>query len=103
MRPTYDNLVNVRALLLDNLEGAGSFETHIVIFTAAAETRLYKKLETSASGYFPRIIPIFDANRLRAAMDALEHQETNWFFEQLTSTNQFTTLPYSLPLLREDE
>jgi hypothetical protein len=99
----YDNLVNVRALLIDDLEGADSFETHMVIFTAAAETRLYKKLETSASGWFPRIIPIFDANRLRVAMDALERQQTNWFFEQLTPANQLATLPSLSPLPGEDE
>jgi hypothetical protein len=99
----YDNLVNVRALLLDDLEGTDSFETHMLIFTAAAEARLYKKLETSASGWFPRIIPIFDATRLRAAMDALEHQQTNWIFEQLTPTNQFTASPFSFPRPGEDD
>jgi hypothetical protein len=80
----YDNLVNMRALLLQDLAGADSFQTHMVVFTAAAETRLYKMLETSNSGWFPRVIPIFDTNRLRAAIDALQNHHKNWIFEQLT-------------------
>jgi len=80
----YDNLVNVRALLLQDFAGADSFQTHMVVFTAAAETRLYKTLETSSSGWFPRVIPIFDANRLRAAIAALQNHHQDWIFEQLT-------------------
>jgi hypothetical protein len=79
----YDNLVNVRALLLDNLEGAESLDVFTVVFTAAAEARLYKELETSGSG-FPRIIPVFDAQRLKDGIAALQNHEMNWIFEQLT-------------------
>ena len=78
----YDNLVNVRTLLLDQIDGVDTFETYTVVFTAAAETRLYKELETSRSP-FPRVIPIFDAQRLRAGISALDNQETGWIFEQL--------------------
>jgi hypothetical protein len=79
----YDNLVNMRALLLQGFEGADSFQTYMMVFTAAAETRLYKTLETSGSSWFPRVIPIFDANRLKAAIDALQNRQTNWIFDQL--------------------
>lgn len=79
----YDNLVNMRQLLIDDLEGADSFETHMVIFTAAAEARLYKELETSGSGPFPRVIPVFDAQRLKAGIEALQTNQLDWIFEQL--------------------
>lgn len=79
----YDNLVNMRRLLIDDLESAESFETHMVIFTAAAEARLYKELETSSSGPFPRVIPVFDAQRLKAGIEALQSNHFDWIFEQL--------------------
>lgn len=84
----YDNLVNVRSLLLQDFAGADSFQTYMVVFTAAAETRLYKMLETSGSGWFPRVIPIFDANRLRTAIEALQNHHKDWIFEQLTIRTQ---------------
>jgi hypothetical protein len=79
----YDNLVNMRRLLIDDMEGAESFETYMVVFTAAAEARLYKELETSGSGLFPRIIPVFDAQRLKAGVEALQQNQFGWIFEQL--------------------
>jgi hypothetical protein len=82
----YDNLVNVRALLLDDLEGAESFDTFMVVFTAAAEARLSKELETTGSGFFPRVIPVFDAQRLKGGIAALQNQQMAWIFEQLTGT-----------------
>jgi hypothetical protein len=82
----YDNLVNMRRLLIDDLEGAESFEIYMVVFTAAAEARLYKELETSGSGLFPRIIPVFDAQRLKAGIEALQQKQFDWIFDQLTGT-----------------
>jgi hypothetical protein len=64
----------------------------IVIFTAAAEARLYKELETSGSGPFPRVIPVFDAHRLKAGIEALQANQLDWIFEQLK------TGPHVIPL-----
>lgn len=88
----YDNLVNMRRLLVDGLEGAESFETHMVVFTAAAETRLYKELETSGSGPFPRIIPVFDAQRLNSGIQALQKEQIDWIFEQLKTMPRVASL-----------
>lgn len=81
----YDNLVNMRTLLLADLEGSDSFDTFMVIFTAAAEARLFKELETSGSGFFPRVIQVFDAQRLKAGIEALQNDETDWLFQQMTT------------------
>jgi hypothetical protein len=79
----YDNLSNVRALLLANTADADSFETQMVIFTAAAETRLSKELQTSGS-MFPRVVHIFDAQRLTEGITSLGNTDKEWIFEQLS-------------------
>lgn len=83
----YDNLANVRALLLADLEDADSFETHMVIFTAARETRLSKDLETSGSAT-PRVIHVFNVQRLTDGIVALSDANKEWIFEQLSQAGR---------------
>jgi hypothetical protein len=87
----YDNLSNVRALLLGNSEDTDSFDTQMVIFTAAAETRLSKELHTSGS-MFPRVVHIFDAQRLAEGIVALGNTDKEWIFEQLSQAHRLFSL-----------
>jgi hypothetical protein len=86
----YDNLSSVRALLLDNTADADSFETQMVIFTAAPETRLSKELQTSGS-MFPRVVHIFDARRLAEGIASLSNTDKEWIFEQLSQSRRLFT------------
>lgn len=83
----YDNLSNVRALLLGNSEDAVSFDTRMVIFTAAAETRLSKELHTSGS-MFPRVVHIFEPQRLIDGIISLGDTNKEWIFEQLSRAHR---------------
>jgi hypothetical protein len=91
----YDNLSNVRALLLGNSEDADSFDTQMVIFTAAAETRLSKELHTSGS-VFPRVVHIFDAQRLAEGIASLGDTNKEWIFDQLSQAHRL--FPYGSEL-----
>ncbi|HEY2498927.1 MAG TPA: hypothetical protein VGK24_17830 [Candidatus Angelobacter sp.] len=89
----YDNLSNVRALLLANTADADSFDTQMVIFTAAAETRLSKELQTSGS-MIPRIVHIFDVQRLTEGIVSLGNTDKEWIFEQLSQAHRLYHYKY---------
>jgi hypothetical protein len=67
--------VDIRLVIFRKVEN-----TQMVIFTAAAETRLSKELHTSGS-MFPRVVHIFDAQRLTEGIVSLSDTNKEWIFE----------------------
>jgi hypothetical protein len=81
----YSNLLNLRALLLEEIEGDVTFTTSMAIFTAAAACGSPKAFSTDEIFAHPDSVNVFDAPSMQAAVRGLEQKE-DVFLKQLAGS-----------------